>query len=132
MHRRRLFLTFIALAIAPGAARAAHEAKKKAGGASYFQFPALTAVIIREDGRRGVLTVEAGVDVPDDTLRHKAQMVEPRLLDAYASSMAMYGADLRGGAVPNLDKLEARLQADTDRVLGGPGARVLLGTVLIN
>ena len=35
--------------------------------------PVITASIIQASGRRGVLTIETGVDVPDATLRTRAQ-----------------------------------------------------------
>src|SRR5204862_560577 len=71
---RRLFL--FALVLAPPASRANEEKsaeKKKGGGPDYIQIPTLTATIMRRDGRRGVLTVEVGVDVPDRKLRELAE-----------------------------------------------------------
>jgi hypothetical protein len=57
--------------------------------------------------------------------------VIPRLRDAFSVTMAAYGASLRPGVAPDLDALEARLQADTDRIVGRRGARILLGTTLV-
>lgn len=132
MHRRSLLL-FAAGALACAApAHAGEHEHKKGGGVSYHQFPTLTAVVLRPDGRRGILTAEAGVDVPDGGLREKVQLLEPRLMDAFASALRKYGASLRPGATPDLDQLQLLLQAQTDRVLGARGARVLLGTVLSN
>jgi hypothetical protein len=128
--RRRAILA--ALTILPLAAGVAEAADKKAGGMNFLQLPTLTAAIIRSDGRRGVLTVEAGIDAPDLQLRQKVLLSEPRLRDAYNASLMVIGAGLVPGSVPDLDKLSARLQADTDRILGRPGARFLIGTTLIN
>ncbi len=114
------------------AAGAQEAGKKKGGGLTFHQFPNLSAVVVRGDGRRGVLTVDCGVDVPDSALRKRVDQYEPRLLDAYASSMQVFGANLRPGAAPDLDALSVRLQADTDRILSQRGARFLLGTVLLN
>ena len=89
-------------------------------------------MIIRPDGQRGVLTVEAGIDTPDPALRARVMELIPRLRDAYNTSLQVFGANLRPGEAPDLDQLEARLQADTDRVVGRRGARILLGTTLVN
>jgi hypothetical protein len=128
--RRREILA--ALSILPFAAGAARAADKKGGGAGFIQLPTLTAAIVRGDGQRGVLTVEAGIDTPDPTLRPQVLLVLPRLRDAYATSLMIIGNGLPAGTAPDLDKLEARLQADTDRIMGRKGARFLLGTTLIN
>jgi hypothetical protein len=128
--RRRDLLPVLAVLPFAGAAKA--DDKKKAGGAGYLAFTTLTALIIRPDGRRGVLTVEAGIDAPDPALRERVMELLPRLRDAYTSSLQVFGANLRPGEAPDLDQLEARMQADTDRVVGRRGARFLLGTTLVN
>src|SRR5690348_2060615 len=61
MNRRRLLLA-LALLAAPDGALA--EERKKGGGETFIQIQTLTATVIRPDGRRGVMTVESGVDVP--------------------------------------------------------------------
>lgn len=128
--RRRDLLTVLAVLPFAGAAKA--DDKKKAGGAGYLAFPALTGMIIRPDGQRGVLSVEAGIDTPDPALRSRVMELTPRLRDAYNTSLQVFGANLRPGEAPDLDQLEARLQADTDRIVGRRGARILLGTTLVN
>jgi hypothetical protein len=132
--RRHLLLALVLLTLAPAAVPSAALAadKKKGGGESYVQFPTLTAAIIRPDGRRGVLTVEAGIDARDPGLRERVELVEPRLRDAYASSLMLFGRNLRPGEAPDVAQLADRLQADTDRVVGRPGARLLLGSTLVN
>jgi hypothetical protein len=79
-----------------------------------------------------VLTLEAGIDTPDPALCERVMLLEPRLRDVYNSSLMVLAGNLRPGEPPDLDKIEARLQADTDRIVGRPGARFLLGTTLIN
>src|SRR3954469_7023424 len=128
---RRNFLT--ALALLPSAALAAEpEEKKKGGGQDYIQIPTLTATLTRPDGRRGALTVETGVDVPDRNLRNRAEASTPRLRAAYAQVVMSYAAGLGPGSPPNADYLSRELQRQTDLVLGRPGARLLLGTILVN
>lgn len=104
-----------------------------AGGASqpgYTRFATLTATIPRANGQRGVLSVEAGVDVADATLRSRAVQSTPRLRAAYADVLRDFGAALLPGRPPDLERLSRELQAATDRTLGRGGARLLLGTVL--
>ena len=81
---------------------------------------------------RLVLTVDTGLDVPDGGLRARAESLEPRLRDAYVRFLSTYAAGIGPGAAPNADAIAAALQRSTDQVLGRPGARLLLGTVLVN
>ncbi len=125
----------LALALAapgPAAAKAEHAERKKGGGLSYTQFPALTASVFRSDGRRGVLSVEAGIDCPDPAVKARADLLGPRLRDAYVQYLAAYAAGLAPGTIPDADQIAAALQRKTDAVVGRPGARLLLGTILVN
>ncbi len=134
MNRRALFAAAVlAPALAAGSASAAGaKEKKKGGGPSYAQIPTLTATLVRADGRRGVLTLEAGVDAPDPALRARVDGLQPRLRDAYNSALGRFAATLRPGFAPDADRLSASLQAETDRVLGKKGARLLLGTIIVS
>ena len=133
MHRRALILAGLALAL-PGVALASEKKaeKKKGGGESYLQLGAVTATTVRGDGRRGVLTVETGLDVPDKTLRARAEASKPRVHAAFVQIVQTYAAGLSPSAPPNADFLARELQRETDRVLGKPGARLLLGSILTN
>jgi hypothetical protein len=134
MDRRRLIAFAVALAspglMASGAAK--KEEKKKSGGTSYIQFQALAATITRANGRRGVLTVEVGLDVPNAKLREKAELNLPRLRAAFVQTLQIYAAGMTPSMPPNPDVLGTTMQRDTDRILGQPGAKLLLGTMLIN
>lgn len=136
-HTRRAALAgALAALVLPGAALAgAHgggEPKKKGGGETYIQFPTLTATILRTTGRRGVLTVETGLDVPDGKLREIAFVSQPRLRDAYVRFLQTYAQGLGPGTLPDAEILSTALQRSTDQVLGRPGARLLLGTIIAN
>jgi hypothetical protein len=132
MDRRRLIALAAALA-APGLMAAApKEEKAKLGATSYVEIQPLAATILRANGRRGVLTVQAGLDVPDAKLRARAESVVPRLRAAFAQSVQAYAAGLGPATAPNADLLAIALQRDADRVLGAKGARLLLGTILVN
>ena len=125
--RRRLLAILVLPALfLPGAALAEGATKKKGGGITYIQFPTLTATIFRSDGHRGVLTVEAGVDVPNGALRARVNLSAPRLRAAYVQFLQSYVYSLGPGAPPNPDYLSVALQKETDRVLGQPGAHLLM------
>jgi flagellar basal body-associated protein FliL len=111
---------------------AAPTEKKKGGGDTFIQLQTLTATITRANGRRGVLTVDVGLDIPDGALRQRASVSTPILLDAFTQALAVYAPSILPGAPPKPDIIGAELQRATDRTLGKPGARVLLGTILEN
>ncbi|MFI4964770.1 MAG: Tat pathway signal protein [Caulobacterales bacterium] len=131
--RRRDLLPLIALAAAlPGAARAAEEKKKKAGGANYVQIDTLIGTTNKAGGRRGVLTVDCGLEIDDAKLREYAELSRPRLRAAYVQVVEIYAAGLPSGSEPNADFIAQALQRQTDLILKRPGARLLLGAVVAN
>ena len=125
-------LTLAALAAAAPAHASGGGERKKGGGLSFTQFKPLMATVVRPGGRRGVLSVEAGIDTPDPQLKARADLLEPRLRDAYTQVVNTFAAALTPGAPPDLDVLAGRLQLATDRVVGRPGSRLLIGTVIVN
>jgi predicted outer membrane lipoprotein len=136
MDRRLLLGLTLACALAPllasGPAHADDKKRKKAGGESYLPMEPVSGASNKPGGRRGVMTVDCGIDIPDATLRARAEASLPRLRAAYAQSVQIYAAGLAPSAVPNVDFLALTLQRQTDQVLGKPGAKLLLGAVLIN
>lgn len=135
MDRRALFtLAPAALGLLATTAHAGGPGGGGGGGASantYIRYPTITASSARPGGRRGVMTVETGVDVPDEALRLRAEQSAPRLRAAYAVVVQRNASQLLPGAPPNVDQISRELQAATDRVLGRTGARLLLGTVMV-
>lgn len=135
MERRALLgLALVATAAASASPEpAAASSSKEGGGASaetYFRLPVVTASIAGLAGRRGVLSIETGLDVPDAALRLRAQQSAPRLRAAFNTAAQQFAAGLRPGAAPDIDRLANALQAATNATLGRPGARLLLGTVM--
>jgi hypothetical protein len=128
--RRLTICAFAALAAVlwtePG-----HAADKKAKD-SYVQLQTLAVSTVRPGGRHGVLTVEVGVDATDAALRDKVDLCTPLLRSAYISALQPYGLGLQPGSMPSADYISMTLQRETDRVLGRRGARLLLGSILIN
>jgi hypothetical protein len=138
IRRRHMLALALAAAFAPAAAlspavaNAAGEQKKKGGGLSFIQFDTLTATVIRGDGRRGVMTVDIGVDVPNAALHQRAIISTPRLRAAYVQMLQAYASGLGAGVPPNADYMAQVLQRQTDAVLGQPGAKFLLGAIMVN
>lgn len=131
MDRRRLLFTALVAAAAPAVAVASEE-KKKSGGGSYVQIPTLLGATNRGSSRHGVMSVDCGLDVPDEALRTRVQQSIPRLRAAFVQTVQTYAAGLGEGAMPNADYLAQTLQRQTDTVLGKPGARLLLGSIVVN
>lgn len=143
MNRRTLFalgpstlglaaISLVAAAAGPAKASGGGEGgEAKASANSYVRFPTLTATILRPDGRRGVMTVETGVDVPDETLRLRAEQDAPRLRAAYNLVVQRFAAQMLPGAAPNVDRLSRELQVATTSTLRRSGATLLLGTVMV-
>jgi hypothetical protein len=130
MNRRGLIVAAL-LAAAPGLGQAADQ-RKKGGGPSFIELATLAATITRANGTRGVMTVEVGIDVPDAALHARASQSIPLLQAGYAEVLRIYAAGLPPGAPPNADYLGFALQRQTDSTLGRPGARLLLGSILVN
>ncbi len=129
---RRLALA-AALSLLPAVASAAGGSeKKKGGGLSFVPIKAVAATILRRDSSRGVMTVECGVDVADEKLRSLAMISQPRLRAAYAGFVQAYAVGLHAAALPNADYMSREMQRITDLTLGKKGAKLLLGTILVN
>lgn len=127
---RKAALLLLVSALVCGSAQAAE--RKKGGGRAFLQLAPMVATVLRPDGRRGVLTVETGLEVKDERLHAAAQSSMPRLRAAYAIIIQRHAYGLGPGSAPNADRLAADLQRETDKVLGRPGAKLLLGTLIIN
>ena len=127
----RLAFAAALLALTPIASLQAKE-NSHSNTTTYTTFDALTATIWRTNHTRGVLTVQGGLDIKDPALHARAAKSEPLLRDAYVRTLNVYAAALTPGAPPDVDQIGLRLQRATDQVLQKPGAKVLLGTVLVN
>lgn len=136
MNRRALFALVpaagAALAAVAGRADAASsEGKSEVPANSYIRFPVVTATVMRPDGRRGVMTVETGIDVKDEALRLKASQDTPRLRAAYNEVVQTFANGLPPGGQPNVERLHMQLQRATARTLGRGGAVFLIGSVTV-
>ncbi|HEV7352985.1 MAG TPA: Tat pathway signal protein [Brevundimonas sp.] len=132
MDRRALLgLAALTAATLPAPAKAGGGGGGNAPAAAYVRLPVTTASITRSSGSRGVLTIEAGIDAPANLALRTTQSV-PRLRAAFAEVAQRLANETRAGSPPDVLRLSRDLQAEVDRVLRGPGAHVLLGTVMLN
>jgi hypothetical protein len=78
------------------------------------------------------VTLEVGVFVTDPNLLKRTEASTPRLQAAFGQVVQGYMVGLPPGTTPNADYLAQLLQKETDRIVGQRGAKLLLGTILIN
>jgi hypothetical protein len=132
MDRRALLAAPLLLAAATPALAGAGGGGSTSSTGGYLRYPTITATTIRSDGRRGVMTVETGVDVADPALHLRAQQSQPRMRAVFAILVQREAESLLPGAVPNVDRLAAQLQSAVNIILGRRGAgKLLLGTVMV-
>ena len=134
--RRRDLIAVLALAAPlswPGLAWAAEDKKKKkSGGEDYLPVDAITGTTHKSGGRRGVLSVDCGLQIEDPKLRDYADKSMPRLRAAYVQTIQVYAAGMPSGSEPNIDFIVQALQRQTDLILKRPGAKLLIGAVVAN
>jgi hypothetical protein len=131
--RRCELLVLIALAgFMPSAVLADEKQKKKSGGENYIPLNPVTATTNKGGGRRGVLSVDCGLEIDDPKLREFADQSLPRLRAAYVQAMEIYAAGLPPGTEPNADLIVQELQRQTNLILKRPGAKLLIGAVVAN
>ena len=119
----------VLLAIGAGSSEAteAPAQRKTTQSESYVAIDPMYATILEGSRPRGLLMVEFGLDVPDSALRAKVSHALPTLRDAYVRLLIAYGSTaVRAFRQPNVEDIAARMQAVTDRVMGEPGAKVLM------
>jgi hypothetical protein len=135
MRRRDLIacLAFAgATALAAPALAGEDKKKKKSGGEDYLPVDPITGTTNKAGGRRGVLSVDCGLQIEDAKLREYADESMPRLRAAYVQVIQIYAAGLPPGSEPNVDFIVQALQRQTDLILKRPGARLLVGAVVAN
>jgi hypothetical protein len=134
MQRRALLiacLSALALPLAAAPARA-NEPKKKGGGAGFTQFPMLTVFTAGSGHRHGTLSVDMGLYCTDPKMVDRIKLYMPRLKDAYINRLQSYAANMTSNSLADADYLSTQLQTVTNQVLGVSGAKVLIGSVLLN
>ena len=120
-------LGLLALGAGTSQATEAPAQRKTTQSESYVAIDPMYATILEGSRPRGLLMVEFGLDVPDSALRARITHALPALRDAYVRILIAYGSTaVRAFRQPSVDDIAQRMQATTDRLMGGPGAKVLM------
>jgi flagellar basal body-associated protein FliL len=106
--------------------------KKKGGGESYIQMPMIAVFVPTGRAKNGTLTVELGLDVPDEKLREKVTTYLPRLRDAFVGRLQTYAMTLTPSRPVDADYVQRELQTQTNALLKAQGAKILLGSIMVN
>jgi hypothetical protein len=100
---------------------------------TYMPLAPLTATVQADHRARGLLQIEAGLEISDNRLRRRVEQTMPRLRNAWISALSVYtGVNYRFGDIPDADRIAAILQEATDITLGQEGAEVLIGMIIIH
>ena len=106
--------------------------RKTTQSESFIAIDPMYATILEGNKPRGLLMIELGLDVPDEAMRARVSHALPTLRDAYVRSLMAYGAAaVRAWRQPSVDDIADRMQTITDRLMGGPGAKVLMAQTAI-
>jgi flagellar basal body-associated protein FliL len=98
---------------------------------TYLPMPTLSAGVLQRNRNQGTMVVDMGIDIPDEALRHRAVMNAPRIRDALRTALANYSSVYyRVHTAPDPTELTRQMQIAIDRVLGAPGAQVLLANII--
>lgn len=100
---------------------------------SWVMVDPFSVTVVQEDRIRGKVSLSFGMDVPDAQLREKAELLMPRLQDAWLSQMNLYAATtIRPGKPANIVDVSNILQSAADRVLGKTGSKILIASVIVD
>jgi len=107
-------------------------AKRITGSENYVPTFGLRASITRGREIHGVLTVDAGIDVPNEKMRKHVEGVRPRLMNSMREVVLNYASLTYAiGERPDADMIRLRLQKAVDTVLGKDQAKVALASVIV-
>lgn len=97
-----------------------------------MSMPTLSAGVLQRNTNMGTIVVDMGLDIPDGDLRQRARLNAPRLRDALRTALATYSSTYyRARTAPDPTELTRQMQGAVNRVLGAPGARVLLANIIV-
>lgn len=98
---------------------------------TYLPMPTFSAGVLQRNYNQGTMVVDMGLDIPDEALRRRAVLNAPRIRDALRTALANYSSVYyRVHTAPSPTELTRQMQVAVDRVLGAPGARVLLANII--
>ncbi len=116
---------------APASQAPATRQERLTSAETYLPMPTLSAGVLQRNDNHGTIVVDMGIDVPDAELRHRALLNAPRIRDALRTALSNYSSTYyRIRTAPDPTELTRQMQLAVNRVLGGPGARVLLANII--
>jgi hypothetical protein len=125
-------LALLAMGTPDAWASEAGAQRKTTQSESFVAIDPMYATILEGPKARGLLMIELGLDIPDAAMRARVSHALPALRDAYVRSLIAYGATaVRAWRQPSVDDIADRMQTITDRLMGGPGAKVLMAQTAI-
>ena len=125
-------LAFLSAGSAGAEASEAPAQRKTTQSESFVPIDPMYTTILEGSRPRGLLMIEFGLDIPDAAMRARVSHALPALRDAYVRSLMAYGSTaVRAWRQPNVDDIADRMQTITDRLMGGPGAKVLMAQTAI-
>lgn len=139
MLRRGLLFGVFAVVALPAAAQShgapaqapATRQERLTSAVTYLPMPTLSAGVLQRYSTAGTIVVDMGLDIPDEALRRRARLNEPRLRDGLRTALANYATTYyRDRTAPEPAVITRLMQQAIDRVLGAPGARVLLANII--
>lgn len=136
--RRALLFSVFALAAGPALASGgsseqapATRQERLTSAETYMPLPTLSVSVLQRNSTQGTLVIDSGLDVPDEALRGRVRVNQPRIRDALRTAIATYANTFyRDRTAPNPTELTRLMQQAVDRTLGATGARVLLANII--
>ncbi len=129
-HRIGTLVLALLLALAPAARAAEHApapAKKLTASRAFLTLNPFMVSIVENYKVRGFLVLEVTLHMPRKDGQEGAEIMSPKLRDSFVRMLMEYGAKIATiKRPPDLTGITARLQEQTDGVLGPGKARVLL------
>ena len=108
------------------------QAKRITGSENYVATFGLRASIARDFRIRGVLAVDAGLDVPEAAARKRVEALRARLISSMREAVLNYASlSYVVGNSPDTEILRIRMQKAVDLVLGAGQAQVTLASVIV-
>ncbi len=108
------------------------QARRITGSEAYVPTFGLRASITRGFNVYGVLSVDAGLDVPDAKVRKRVEAIKPRIVSSMHDAVSSYASlSYVIGDRPDADMVRARLQKAVDSILGQGQATVALANVIV-
>jgi hypothetical protein len=118
--------------LVPQRALANEGEKKKGGGDAYTQMPIITLATRQVGHKRGTFTLESGIFAQNPKIGARIALMKPRLLDGFISVLQPYALTLTATSLVDTNYVANQLQTATDTILGQKGAKVLLGSIILN